>query len=258
MGLQSKSAGTLTLGRQYTPQYLTVAAADPFGSGTAGDTKNLMAATGNGASRMDNAVKYASPVLGGFSAEVVYGAGEVAGDSSAGRQFGGALAYAAGPLVLRLAHHNRNNDTATLKNTSNAKNTVLTALYDFGVLKAHAAYGVDKGLNSALPRNLANPFGYAVAPTPSTDSNVLLLGVSVPQGAGTWLASWIRKDDKTGVNQDARQLAAGYRHYLSKRTDVYAVYAAIRNRNGAGYTVGSAIEGGSGDRAFNLGLRHAF
>jgi predicted porin len=160
--------------------------------------------------------------------------------------------------VLRVAHHNRNNDTAVLKNTSNAKNTVLTALYDFGVLKAHAAYGVDKGLNSALPRNLGNPFGYAAAPTPTTDSNVLLLGVSVPKGAGTWLASWIRKDDKTGFNQDARQLAAGYRHYLSKRTDVYVVYAAIRNRNGAGYTVGSAIEGGSGDRAFNLGLRHAF
>ena len=258
VGLQSKGAGTLTLGRQYTPQYLAVAGVDPFGSGTAGDTKNLMAATGNSASRMDNAVKYASPVVNGFSAEAAYGVGEVAGDSTAQRQFGGALAYAAGPLVLRLAHHNRSNDTAALKNTSNAKNTVLTALYDFGVFKAHFAFGVDKGLNSALPRNLANPFGYAVAPTPSTDSKVMLLGVSVPQGAGTWLASCIRKNDRTGFNQDAQQLAAGYRHYLSRRTDVYAVYAAIHNRNGAGYTVGSAIEGGSGDRAFNLGLRHAF
>ena len=258
VGLQSKSAGTLTLGRQYTPQYLAVASADPFGSGTAGDTKNLMAATGNSASRMDNAVKYVSPVFNGFNAEVVYGMGEVSGDSTAQCQFGGALAYTAGPLVLRLAHHNRNNDTAVLKNTSNAKNTVLTALYDFIFLKAHFAYGVDKGLNSALPRNLNNPYGYAVAPTPSTDSSAVLLGLTVPQGAGVWLGSYIRKDDRTRFNQDAEQLAAGYRHYLSKRTDVYAVYAYLRNKNGAGYTVGSAIEGGSGNRGFNLGLRHMF
>ncbi|CAN7444039.1 porin [Pseudoduganella sp. LjRoot289] len=258
VGLQSKCAGTLTLGRQYTPQYLAVAAADPFGSGTAGDSKNLMAPTGNSASRMDNAVKYASPVFKGFNVEVVYGVGEVAGDSTAQRQFGGALAYTAGPLVLRLAQHNRNNDTAALKNTSHARNTVLTALYDFGLLKAHFAYGVDKGLNSALPRNLGNPYGYAAVPTPSTDSRVALLGVTVPQGAGVWLASYIRKNDETAFNQDAQQFAAGYRHYLSKRTDVYTVYAHLRNKNGAGYTVGSAIEGGTGNRGLNLGLRHTF
>src|SRR5471032_1198970 len=131
VGLQSKTAGTLLLGRQYTPQYLAVAAIDPFGSGTAGDTKNLMATTGNSASRMDNTVKYISPVVNGFSGEVVYGAGEVAGDNSAGRQLGGMLTYAVGNLTLRLASHYRNNDTATV-NTSSARNSVLTALYDFG------------------------------------------------------------------------------------------------------------------------------
>jgi predicted porin len=257
VGLQSL-AGTLTLGRQYTPQYSAVAAVDPFGSGLAGDTKNLMAATGNGASRMDNAIKYASPVMGGVSAELVYGAGEVAGDNTAGRQFGGALGYAGGPLNMKLAYHNRNNDTATLKNTGSAKNTVLTATYDFGVAKAHLAYGIDKGSNSAPLRNLTNPFGYAVAPTASTDSGDLLLGVTVPVGRQTWMASYIRKNDKTAFNQDAEQWALGYRYYLSKRTDAYTAYARIRNKNGAGYTVGSAIEGGTGNRAVNLGLRHLF
>ncbi|MBB5609291.1 MULTISPECIES: porin [unclassified Janthinobacterium] len=256
VGLQSDS-GSVLLGRQYTPQYLAVAAIDPFGSGTAGDSKNLMATTGNSASRMDNTVKYISPVVNGFSGEVVYGAGEVAGDNSAGRQLGGMLSYAVGKLTVRLASHYRNNDTATVK-TSSARNSVLTALYDFGTFKAHFAYGVDKGVNSALPRNLANPFGYAVAPTPSTDSNVVLLGLTVPQGPGVWLASYIRKNDKTSFNQDAQQFAAGYRYYLSKRTDLYGVYAYIRNQNGAGYTVGSSIEGGTGNRALNLGIRHIF
>ena len=256
-GLQS-NAGTVTLGRQYTPQYMAIATIDPFNSGTAGDSKNLMMATGNASSRMDNSVKYSSPVIQGFNVELVVSAGEVARDNGAGRQLGGSAAYAGGPWAVRLAYHHRDNDTAALRDAGSARNAVLTALYDAGWFKAHVAYGVDQGLNSALARNLNNPFGAAVAPVPSTDSNVLLLGLTVPQGVGTWLASYIRKNDKTAFNQDAQQLAAGYRHALSRRTDLYGVLAWIRNRNGAGYTVGSAIEGGSGNRAVNLGVRHSF
>lgn len=250
------NAGTVTLGRQYTPQYLAVAAVDPFGSGMAGDTKNLMTATGNSSSRMDNAVKYQSPSYAGFSGEAVYGAGEVAGDNSAGRQLGAALSYVHGPLALRLAHHHRDNDTATVKNLGSARNTVATAVYDAGFMKAHFAYGVDEGVNSALPRNSANPYGVAV--TPSTDSRVLLLGATVPCGRHVLLASWIRRDDRTARDQDATQLAFGYRYLLSSRTDLYAATAYIRNRNGAAYTVGSAIESGTGNRAVNLGMRHNF
>jgi len=258
VGLQSVSLGTLTLGRQYTPQYLTVAGVDPFGSGYAGDTKNLMPATGNSASRMDNAIKYVSPSLQGVTGELAYAPGEVSGDNSAGRQIGAALAYAGGPLKLRLGYHNRNNDTAALKNLSSAKNTVLAAVYDAGVVKLHAAYATNKGLNSSPLRNAANPFGYAVAPVASVDSRDLLLGVTVPLGVHTVMASYIRKDDRTRLDQSANQLAVGYRYALSKRTELYGAYARIDNKNGAGYTVGSAIEGGTGDGALNLGIRHAF
>lgn len=257
VGLQGK-AGTVTLGRQYTPQYLTVAMADPFGSGWVGDTKNLMMATGNGASRMDNSVKYVSPKMGGVTVELVYGAGEIGGDSAAGRQLGAAVEYANGPLRVRLGYHDRNNDTATLRNTDNARNTVLAAVYDFGPAKAHLAYGTNRGLNSAPFRNTANPYGYATAPVATTDSNDLLVGVTVPFGPHALLASYIRKDDRMARNQDANQLAIGYRYGLSKRTDLYAAYARIDNKNGASYTVGSAIESGSGDSAASVGIRHSF
>ncbi len=257
VGLQG-GFGTVTLGRQYTPQYLTVALADPFGSGYAGDTKNLMPATGNGTSRMDNTIKYVSRAWSGVTADLVYAPGEVAGSESASRQFGGALGYAAGALKVRLAHHNRNNETAVLTNLSSARNTVVGGTYDFGAAKAHFAYGVNKGLNSSPLRNAANPFGYRVAPVASVDSADAMLGVSVPMGPHSVLASYIRKDDKTALNQDATQMAIGYRYALSKRTEAYTVYSRIDNKNGAGYTVGSSIEGGTGDGAFNLGIRHAF
>jgi predicted porin len=254
------SFGTVTLGRQYSPEYNVTVFSDPFESGLAGDTKNIMQATPDGGSRINNSVKYATPVVGGLSGDFVYAAGEVAGNSTAGRQLGGALAYAAGPLEVRLGYHNRNNDTATTK-FSAAKNTILAGTYNFQVVKLFAAYAVNKGLFSSPMRNAANPFGYTPAPTPasvSTDSTDSLLGVSVPSGAHTFLASYVHKNDKTALNQDATQWALGYRYSLTKRTDLYASYAFINNKNNASYTVGNATEGGTGNRALMVGFRHKF
>ena len=256
VGLSSK-VGAVTLGRQYTPEYLTLALADPFGTGLAGDAANLMPNTGDALSRMNNTIKYVSPNFSGFTGEAAYGFGEVAGDSNAARQYGLAVGYANGPVVVRLGYHNRNNNTLADKSLSNARDTLLAMTYDFNVVKLHLGFGIDKGLNSS-PLRTVNAYGATVAPVGSTDSRDLLVGVTVPMGPHTLLASYIHKDDRNDLDQDATQYAIGYRYALSKRTDVYTSYARISNKNGAGYTVGSAIEGGSGDKAFNLGVRHTF
>jgi predicted porin len=250
--------GSLLVGRQYTPEYLVVAFADPFGSGYVADSKNIVATSGNSFSRMDNTIKYLSPTVSGLTAELAVAPGEVAGDSAAGRQFGGSIAYATGPLQVRVGYHNRNNDTATLKNTENARNAVVAAVYDFGVLKAHLLYGANRGLNSSVLRNTSNPFSRPTIPVASTDSRDALVGLTIPLGPHTLLASYIRKDDRTAFNQDAHQVAIGYRYTLSKRTSMYAVYAHIDNRNGAGYTVGNASESGTGSRGISVGISHAF
>lgn len=257
LGLQG-GFGTVIVGRQYTPQYMTVVMADPFGSGYVGDTKNMIATTGNLFSRMDNTVKYISPKVGGIIVELAAATGEVSGDSAAGRQLGGAIEYVTGPLRVRLGYHNRNNDTATLRNTENAKNTVLGAVYDFGRIKLHGIYGRNKGLNSSVWRNNDNPFGRPEAPVASTESQDALIGLTIPVGPHAVVASYIDKDDRTVRNQDANQVAVGYRYNLSKRTELHAAYARIENKNGASYTVGSAIESGTGDRAASVGIRHAF
>jgi predicted porin len=255
VGLQG-GFGTVLVGRQYTPHYLVQVFADPFGSGWVGDTKNLLGTTGNSFSRMDNTVKYISPALSGVTLELVAAPGEVSGDSASGRQLGGSLAYAAGPLQVRLGYHNRNNDTATLHGTDNARNTVLAAVYDFGVVKLHGLYDWNRGVNSSVLRSTTAFFGRpAIA---STDSRDAMVGLTVPFGVHALLASYIRKDDRTAFNQDASQIALGYRYTLSKRTDVNVAIAKIDNRNGASYTVGSAIESGSGDKAAMVGIRHAF
>ena len=257
VGLSSTTVGTLLLGRQYTPEYGVLVLADPFATGLAGDAANLLPNTGNASSRMDNAVKYISPNLSGFTGELAYGTGEVTGANKAGQQWGAAVGYTGGPFAVKLGYHLRNNDTALVQNTT-GRTTLLAATYNFDVFKAHLGYGVNKGQNSSPLRNAANPYGAAVAPVASNDSRDLLLGVSVPLGAHTLLASYIRKDDKRALNQDATQWALGYRYALSKRTDLYSSYAHINNKNGAGYTVGSSIEAGSGNTAFSVGMRHVF
>jgi len=261
VGLKS-NAGTVTLGRQYTPYYTTVSAyADPFAAGLSGSAKNLLPTAGVN-TRTSNTVMYVSPKISDLTAELAYAAGEQSGSNSAGRQLGAALTYAAGPLNARLAYNNRNSDVVAAAGTTGVSrdigtNTLLAANYDFGIVKAYAAYGVDKGFNSAVLPNSSNPFGGA-RPTNSTNSTDILLGAAVPLGQSTILASIINKNDKTGFDQDATQYAVGYTYAMSKRTTLYTSYGKIKNRRSAGYTVGNATDVGSGDSAYNAGIRHTF
>ncbi|MFZ6771246.1 porin [Undibacterium sp. SXout7W] len=250
----SNHLGTITLGLQDTPFFTTLnTVVDPLRNGIA-RSNNLMAATGF---RAGNSVLFRSAPIQGFSGDLMIAAGEVAGDNAAGRAMGASFGYSQGPLTFRLAYHTKNNDTAAIKNTSSAKNTLLGANYDFGVAKLFFGYGVNKGTNSAALNNTAASFG-GIAPTASTDSTDLMLGVSAPFGASTVVATYIRKDDKTALNQDAQQYALAYMYALSKRSDLYTSYAVIRNHNGAAYTEGNSEEPGIGNKQFTIGLRHRF
>jgi predicted porin len=239
VGLQS-DAGTLTLGRQYTPYFLTLnAVADPFASGLAGNAQNLIPHTGI---RMDNAVKYASPIFSGVSAEVAYGFGEsTAGVDKAGRNVGGSIGYSDRALNVRVAYHRANDSSA---GTTDDTSTMLAANYNFEVAKVFAAYSDnDQKIGTSA-------FG---------KSRDYLIGVAVPFGNHTFIASYINKDNRSASNLDASQFGLGYTYALSKRTNLYVAWATIDNkRGGLTYKVGNNSETGSGDTAFNLGIRHTF
>jgi predicted porin len=242
LGLQS-DAGTMTLGRQYTPFFLTLnAVADPFASGLAGNAQNLIPHTGI---RMNNAVKYVSPIFSGVSAELAYGFGEsTAGVDRAGRNVGGSLGYSDRALNIRLAYH-RANDPAAATSERRDSSTMLAANYNFEVAKVFAAYSDND------QRTVTN--GSAKG-----KSRDFLIGVSVPYGNHTFIASYINKNNRSASNWDAHQIGLGYTYALSKRTNLYAAWANIDNKHDATYTVGNNSETGSGDTAFNLGIRHTF
>ena len=240
VGLQN-DLGTLTLGRQYTSYFLTLnQVADPFASGLAGNSTNLMmpftSTEADRALRMNNAVKYATPLSSPFSGEIAYGFGEDTTNSSTNRVITGAVGYNTKELNVRLAYYRK--DSAP--GTSNITSTMLAANYDFGVAKAFAAVSDNDWATQGKSRNY-------------------LLGATVPFGAYNFIASYIKADGR-GANaaKDADQYGVGVTYSLSKRTNLYAAYGYIDNSGGALYTVGNNSESGTSNKAFNLGVRHMF
>lgn len=259
VGLDSR-LGALTLGRPATSRYPSLTdVADPFKGGMAGGAGNLL---GYAAMRYDNAINYATPRRHGLIAGLIYSVGEAPGSGAANRAYGATLGYANGAVNLSLARQRKDSliqgAGAVPGLDTGARNTLLAANFLFGGATAYLAYGHNRGAGAA-PWEASNPYGALALSTPSSNSRDVLLGLSVPRGAGTYMVSFIHKDDHDAANRDASQFALGMTYALSRRTDFYASYARIRNRNGAAYTVGNAGEPGrGGDRAFNIGLRHGF
>jgi predicted porin len=227
--------GTVKLGRQMNPVYANNGTFDPFGNAQAGDSSRLFSYNGN---RTDNLITY-NYAASGFRGELQYGFGEVAGNASASRTVAGFAGYKNGPVDVVLTHQNIRNAT----DTNSTRMTLLGGNYDFGVVKAFATYALEKGvtLNTAIAR----------------DQRDALLGLTAPVGAaGTVIVSYIRKTDKLNANANARQVAIGYTHNLSKRTALYTSYGELRNDGAAKFA--AVPVAGSTDKLFNVGIRHFF
>jgi predicted porin len=221
--------GSVKMGRQYNAIFHALAGLDPFGIALAGDSTRLFTHYGY---RMNNTMTYTTPKLGPVSAQLLYGFGETAGNSSANRQLGLTAAYSSGPIMLTLVHHKAENATGT----DDAKTTIAGGTYDFSIAKAHLAYAVNKGVGTL-------------------DTRDTLLGVTVPFGKTTVLASYIRKDDKAVADADADQIALGVSYELSKRTNFYSSFSRLSNDRLASYAAGAP---GATAKLFNVGIRHKF
>jgi len=228
----SGELGSVSFGRQYSPYYRAMRdVADPFCDGMAGQAGNITVSN----ARLDNMVGYVSPNLHGFSANLAVGAGEVPDNSAAKRAYSTVLSYTAKALIVSLGWHQQQDALAT----DSSANTLLAVRYNWGVAEGHLGYVRNKGLLGAR-------------------SEDVVVGVRVPFGASKVYASYVRHDDTTDADRDATQWALGYTYELSKRTDLYAAYAHIGNRNGAAFKVGNATADGTGNTGANLGLRHTF
>jgi len=248
----SGAFGSITAGRQYSLAFINLTTVDPFGTGLAGQVTNLFDAAGSsgpGNPRDNNTVIYSTPNLSGFTAALLFGAGEAQGDWRTGRTTGASAVYASGPLYAGIAF----NDTNAVGGALGRKNTNIGATYDFGVVKLHL-------IGQATKTATASAATLATTPTANEwiDARDLMAGVTVPIGSASIMASYVRHDDRTATNQNADQLGIGAMYALSKRTSLYTAFARIKNEHGAAFTVGNATESGVGNKSFNLGVVHNF
>ncbi|EHR70009.1 outer membrane protein (porin) [Burkholderiales bacterium JOSHI_001] len=247
--------GEVRLGRDYTPTFLNVTQFDPFGTNGVGNAFNVArnVNTNNGAFltaaaaaagtaptwvRADNSIAYLLPSdLGGLYGQVMIAAPE---GVNTGKYQGARIGYGAGPINVAVAFSQQNASAPKFKTTN------LGLSYDLGVAKLMFQYAQEKnGLGTALP-------------TLNAKETRLLLGAVVPVGSGEFKASWTRSDQANSTN-DAKQIALGYVHNLSKRTALYTHYSQLTNK-GALSLSNTTVTPTAGGKAkgFEVGVRHSF
>ncbi|ODV42426.1 hypothetical protein AWV79_27100 [Cupriavidus sp. UYMMa02A] len=225
---------------------------DPFVTGLAGTSANLISAGGRGGSnRMDNGLKYNLPTgLGGLEAELSYALGEVAGSAGTNAQYGAAIGYTNNRFSSRIAYADARDANGPGKD---AREVFMAAKYDFGPFVGYANFVINRG---------------AIVPgTPNFKSEDYLIGAQIPAGArGLIYTSYIYKNDRTGANNDAQQFGIGYAYSMSKRTRLYTSFAHIWNKatntaSSGFYRVWNANDVGNptaGNSAFSIGMNHSF
>ena len=225
--------GRVTVGRQTNPTYINMGMVSPFGISVAFSPLVLhsFVASYNGALIGDtvwnNAIKYATPRTNGLAGNIIYGVGEVAG-SSGTANLGLHASYVKGAFTaVASAQRFRTPVAAPL---TQQKGYLLGAAYDFKTVKVHGAMVKSEG---------------------GTFSETLThdVGIKIPLTAqGAVLAEFARTTrERTALADNVRRTASlGYDHFLSKRTDVYAIY--MRDKQ-TGFAAGDSIA---------LGLRHLF
>jgi predicted porin len=246
--------GEVRLGRFLTNQFTAYADFDPFGTNGVGDSSKLHNGLGSGSSslvRADNIVAYYLPGgLGGFygSAEVSAGEGraqlastDTTSVEANNKYVGLRVGYAAGPLNVSGSFSSADVDSSN----TDFKRTTFSGSYDLGVAKLMGFY-------------TQNKFG-------ARKQTVTLVGATVPLGSGTLRASFANVSANTAaeaVTGDAKQIAVGYIHDLSKRTAVYGTVSRVTNDGRAAIRVSGpsawTIGGGADNGGVEVGVRHIF
>ena len=224
VGLKKDGVGQLRMGRVPTPLFANVLMYNPLVSSYnySPAIRSYYSYTGktSGGTAWSNAVAYTSPDLGGVTVDLLYAPKESAqGDntSAAVRYNGGALS--AGLVVQRVQASFASGSETTWQ---------LGASYNAGFAKFFGQYGRVRETDTATTNA-------------GTREVISQLGASVPVGNGAVLASY-GQAKTTGAREATRAFTTiGYDHYLSKRTDLYAMAMADRwtdRANGSSFGVG--------------------
>ena len=245
VGLQG-AFGTVTVGREYGPIAAVAGASDILGQGFYGS--NLAAfGTNRLTRRLDNSVNYQSNALNGFTLRAAYGAGErnETAVQDTGDIAGVALEYANAGFYVGAGYQNREDLPS-----GDSKEYNFGLGYKFGDFELRGGY---LAADPEFAGNVNNKYEQAN------------IGLSYTFGANKVFVNYQQQEQEIG-DAEGKAVTLAYSYTLSKRTNVYASYAKLRN-NGTGVFALSSSAGtialpatafGSDPQVYNVGLRHSF
>ena len=256
--------GAFTLGRQYTPGYLTSAAFDASGTQSSlavGQVASLPAAFDI---RLSNTLQYAIKT-GGITAALMYGAAETSPTNPTGRFVGGLVMYKGDQFSVGAGRNERKNEFGQ----KSLVNNVFGATFDVGPGTLYGQYATIKDDN---PVGLS-PFFVTAGPVFQRayniafkqDAKLMHIGYKFTSGAHTFVTAFNRLDDKRAVNADTDSYGVTYTYALSKRTNLNAVLTRFNNKGagqlapgGGGFLGGVTSSAGADSNNFAFGIRHTF
>jgi predicted porin len=238
--------GSLTVGRQYAPIFYVGCSADlDCYSNPSVVTNQFLLIDSATTLRIDNAVIYKTPSMGGFTVQGMYAFGEVAGTTSGGRTLGLNGEYSNGPIYAGIGWGDRKNAAGQ----SVARNVIGGASYNFGVASLSASY-----------------FQFSNPSSTAAKIKAWHVGAMAPLGAFSVIAQ-VGQLKQGSAKQSAFMFGGDY--VFSKRTNAYLRYINGNNNSssafdlpGVGGAVGSAAGGalaaGQDKSALLVGMRHRF
>jgi predicted porin len=250
--------GTVLGGRVDGARYGVMGRYDPFEQGGVANFSSLSGPVTRG----DNAIAYVTPNVEGFYAVLAYTSSligqEATYNSGDIRDWIIQPNFTLGGLsvTLNYEHLTVHNDPA------NTKLNAYTAgvSYDFGVAKVSALY-------DHVKTDGDTPCASGIV----CDENSWLIGGSVPITESAKIrASYMNYTDKSTAANSCRKYGIGGLYFLSKRTNFYADFANINQRDNGHCTIyptptASSADAGSnsnqtgvGTRGYDMGIVHRF
>lgn len=240
--------GTVVAGRLQTPGYYAASDMDVTGAAwysplTAQENAINSTIVAGSNARLNNAVAYMTPTMGGFSGTVAYAFGEqvAAYDTGVKRQgvLGLGAKYAVGGLDVRGVYHRIDNLNGA--RDADIQEYMLAAGYDFGAFRLLGSWQRQDVKHS------------------KADTNIYQLGAGIKVGSAGEIVG-IVSHSKIGHTEEAKStgFGLGYNHNLSKRTTVYAGFGYLKNDDNVVKTTFDTPVTGTKINTVGLGIRHAF
>lgn len=242
-GFGSVVAGRLAAFSSGTGSFDMFGQVDPFETAWGNASIGLTFSSGNNL-RVDNAIAYVSPTMGGFKGGIGYSFNasgpEVAGSGNNAKALVTGLSFGAGPFYGVVTY-----DTIDIPNVSDKQTHLqVGGTFDLKFVKFHAAFAQEEALQ--VLNSGANAGG---------DADAWMVGATVPFGATQLRTSYQKRDvdaTATAAEGERKVWAIGVRHALSNRTFLALGYSDL-TRDGSQKTTNNG-----GAKQLTLGVRHNF